>query len=79
MSTYLLPSVVDISGAGKQGKIVINQKRLQHERKNKVLKLSKVPTYLLPSVVDISGAGIKRTNVLNKLQNNNKTNYNNLT
>ena len=66
MSTYLLPSVVDISGAGKQGKIVINQKRLQHERKNKVLKFSKVPTYLLPSVVDISGAGIKRTVVIHK-------------
>ena len=80
MSTYLLPSVVDISGAGKRGKIVINQKRLQHERKNKVLKFSKVPTYLLPSVVDISGAGIKRTIVISQksVQNKNKTKNNNL-
>ena len=35
MLTVFLPSVVDISGAGIKGTVVINMKRLQHRNKTK--------------------------------------------
>ena len=35
MLTYLLPSVVDMSGAGIKRTNVINQERLQHKNKIK--------------------------------------------
>ena len=35
MLTYLLPSAVDVSGAGIKRKVVINRKRLEHNNKAK--------------------------------------------
>ena len=63
MLRYLLPSVVEISGAKKK------TAQLLSIRKDYQLKIKQksiiVLRYLLPSVVEISGAGIKRTVVIN--------------
>ena len=55
MLRYLLPSVVDISGAERKKRtVVINLKRLAFEIKQKTMIVLR---YLLPSVVEIVGAG----------------------
>ena len=53
---YLLPSVVDISGAGIERAVVINKKTLNHKNKTKYVRNSNTLTLILPSVVVISGA-----------------------
>ena len=40
MLTYLLPSVVDISGAGIKWTVVINKKRLQNKNETKYCNLA---------------------------------------
>ena len=69
MLRYLLPSVVEISGAEEKSTVVINQKRLLFEIKQKSMIVLR---YSLPSVVKIPGAGIKSTIVINKKRLRNK-------
>ena len=71
MLRYLLPSVVDNSGAGIKRTVVTTQEILQ--LKSKSSEIFKNANILLPSVVDSSGAEIKRTVVSNKKRLNYKS------
>ena len=62
MLRYLLPSVVEISGAEITRTVVINNRDYKLKIKEKSIIVLR---YLLPSVVEISGAGRKRTVVIN--------------
>ena len=61
----MLPSVVDMSGAGIKWIVVMNQEILEHKNKrnNEIFTNAKL---FVPSVVDISGAEIKCSVVSNK-------------
>ena len=59
MSTYLLPSVVEISGAGGNAELLLTRKDFKR-KSNKVLKFEMVLRHLLPSVMDISSAAKKK-------------------